>query len=285
VTGGPDTAASLAAAARCYCAAMDPAALAGLEHANMLHAFGSTAEHVPGALVAHDGGVLLVASGLPIRIFNAVMIERDTAAPDAIAAAVSTLRERAAPFVVYLRRRTDDRFVPVVKRLGLEVPAHHTPMPGMAMPLPAGGARVTHGLDIRQVVDATGQEDHILTLAAGFEAPPGLIRPWIGADMWERPGVSMYVGYVDDKAVTTGIGIVSGRTIGIYNVATIPSARKRGFGAAITHRIAADGEAAGCDVAALQASDMGRPVYESLGYRTVVEYDGWIDPVEPQSRP
>jgi GNAT superfamily N-acetyltransferase len=264
---------------------VDPAALAGLEHANMLHAFGSTAERVPGALVAHDGGVLLVASGLPIRVFNAVMIEPDTATPEAIADAVSTLRERAVPFVVHLRRRTDDRFVPVAKRLGLELPADHAPMPGMAMPLPARQARVTPALDIRPVVDSVGQEDHILTSAVGFGAPPDLIRPWIGADMWERPGVSMYVGYVGDNAVTTGIGIVSGRTIGIYNVATIPSARKRGFGTAITHRIAADGEAAGCDVAALQASDMGRPVYETLGYRTVVEYDGWIDPAELRSPP
>jgi GNAT superfamily N-acetyltransferase len=264
---------------------VDSATLAGLEHANMLHAFGSTAERVPGALVAHDGGVLLVASGLPIRIFNAVMIERDTATAEAIADAVATLRERAVPFVVHLRRRADDRFVPAVKRLGLELPADHAPMPGMAMPLPAGRARATPGLDIRQVVDAAGQEDHVLTSAAGFGAPPDSIRPWIGTDMWERPGVAMYVGYVDDNAVTTGVGIVSGRTIGIYNVATIPSARKRGFGTAITHRIAADGEAAGCDVAALQASNMGRPVYEQLGYRTVAEYDGWIDPVEPRSSP
>jgi len=251
----------------------------------MLHAFGSTAEHVPGALVAHDGGVLLVASGLPIRIFNAVMIERDTATPEAVAHAVLTLRERAAPFVVHLRRRTDDRFLPAVRNLGLELPADDAPMPGMAMALPVGRARATPALDIRRVMDSAGQEDHILTSAVGFGAPPDLIRPWIGTEMWERPGVSMYVGYVDGIAVTTGVGIVSGRTIGIYNIATIPSERKRGFGTAITHRIAVDGGAAGCDVAVLQASDMGRPVYEKLGYRTVVEYDGWIDPVERRSRP
>ena len=41
----------------------------------------------------------------------------------------------------------------------------------------------------------------------------------------------------------------------------------------------------GCDVAILQSSEMGRPIYERLGYRTVVEYDGWIDPAEAKAAP
>jgi hypothetical protein len=46
----------------------------------------------------------------------------------------------------------------------------------------------------------------------------------------------------------------------------------------MTLRIVADGAAAGCDVAILQATPMGYPVYERLGFRTVVEYDGFIEP-------
>ena len=259
---------------------MDPSTLAGLEHENMLHAFGSTAAHVPGSLVTHEGGVLLVATGLPIRLFNQAMVEDDTATPESMAVAVGTLRDRGTRFVVHLRRGTDDRFVPVVERIGLEVPDNHPAMPGMVVPLPTGGPRATPGLEIRRVADGAGQDDHILTAAAGFELPEEFIRPWIGTDMWKRPGVAMYVGYADDDPVTTGIGIRTGRTIGIYNIATIPTARGHGFGTAITDRIAVDGAAAGCDVAILQSSEMGRPIYERLGYRTVVEYDGWIDPVE-----
>ncbi len=48
--------------------------------------------------------------------------------------------------------------------------------------------------------------------------------------------------------------------------------------AAMTARVAADGVAAGCDVAILQASDMGRPVYERMGYRRVVQYMGYVEP-------
>ena len=46
----------------------------------------------------------------------------------------------------------------------------------------------------------------------------------------------------------------------------------------MTRRIAADGAAAGCDVAILQASAMGYSLYERLGYRTVVEYMAYTEP-------
>jgi hypothetical protein len=47
----------------------------------------------------------------------------------------------------------------------------------------------------------------------------------------------------------------------------------------MTARVVADGVVAGCDVAALQASEMGRPIYERLGFRTVVRYAAYVEPV------
>ena len=64
----------------------------------------------------------------------------------------------------------------------------------------------------------------------------------------------------------------TGRTIGVYAIATIPAARQNGYGAAMTARVVADGSGAGCDVAVLQASELGRPIYERLGFRVAVLY-------------
>ena len=81
-----------------------------------------------------------------------------------------------------------------------------------------------------------------------------------------------WVGYEDGKPVTTASAYVDDRFVGIYAVATLPEARGRGFGAAVTWA------ATLCRPempATLQASSMGRPIYERMGYRTVAEFGVW----------
>ena len=258
---------------------MDPQMLARLEHENMVETFVVVAGQAPGAVVERVDGVALIVTGLPLRVFNQVLIEGDPVAPEVIEAAVATTRARGDRFVVNLRAGTDDQYLPLMAELDL-VPLSAEPwMPGMAFhPLPAlGTVAPAPGHEIRRVTDGPGVRDHILTAAAGFE----MSVDWIEAIMTEalaaRPEAAVYVGYTDGHPVSTGLGIRTGRTIGVYNIATLEIARRRGYGAAMTMRIVDDGAADGCDVAILQASEMGRPIYERLGFRTVVEYVGYVD--------
>lgn len=69
--------------------------------------------------------------------------------------------------------------------------------------------------------------------------------------------------------------------MGVYNISTLAPLRGRGYGGAMTARIAADGAAIGCEVAILQATEMGYSVYERMGYRTVVEYMGYVERESP----
>ena len=258
---------------------MDPQVLARLEHENMVEALVVVGGQAPGALVARADGVALIATGLPLHLFNEVLIEGEAVAPEAIAAAVATTRARGDRFVVNLRAGTDDRYLPLMAELDLVQMSTDPWMPGMAFhPLPArDSVPPASGHEIRRVADGPGVRDHILTAAAGFEMPVD----WVEAIMTEalavRREAAVYVGYADGHPVSTGLGIRTGRTIGIYNIATLETARRRGYGAAMTMRIVDDGVADGCDVAILQASDMGRPIYERLGFRTVIEYVGYVD--------
>ena len=59
-------------------------------------------------------------------------------------------------------------------------------------------------------------------------------------------------------------------------MSTVPAARRRGYGEAMTARVVADGIAAGCDVAVLQASEAGRPIYERLGFQVNVRYYAYV---------
>ena len=87
-----------------------------------------------------------------------------------------------------------------------------------------------------------------------------------------RDDYRVWVGYVDGRAVTTATAFVDGDFVGVYAVATLAEARGRGYGEAVTWA------ATLCrrDLpATLQASEMGRPVYERMGYRTVATFTVW----------
>jgi len=257
---------------------MDAANLAGLEHENMIVAFGAAGGQIPGARTARADGVALIASGHPMRLFNQVIID-GSPAEEAVASAVQVMRDRHHSFAVSLRRGADRAYLPLMGRLGLVPMADGAWMPGMALyPLAPVAVEPSAGLEIRRVLDRDGVNDHVLAGAGGFGIPVSWMEAIVTEALLDLPGASLYVGYSDGQPVTSGLGIRTGRTIGVYNIATIEPARRRGFGAAMTRRIVADGAAAGCDVAILQATDMGYPIYERLGFRTVVEYDGFIEP-------
>jgi len=275
--------------------------LPALEHANFIRAIALAASSAPDALVRQEDGVALLSTGIPLRLFNQVLIEDDGAGEAAVVAAVTSavglLRERDAPFVVNLRRGTDDRLVPLMAWLGLAPITPEPWMPGLAWhPIAPGstagsvdgpasrvGAELESGIEA--VRDAAGIEAHIQVAAEGFGMPEEMLRPVIGPALIADRDATLYVGRVDGRPVTSGLGVRSGRTIGVYDIATVPDVRGRGFAAAMTSRIVRDGVAAGCDVAVLQSSAMGLSLYRRLGFETVVEYVGYIPPEEPQRGP
>ena len=91
-------------------------------------------------------------------------------------------------------------------------------------------------------------------------------------DTLALPGFECYIGSVDGEAVATSTLVVTGTTAAVYNVATLESHRRRGLGEALTWHAVRAGAAMGCDVSTLQASAMGRPIYERMGYRYVAPY-------------
>jgi GNAT superfamily N-acetyltransferase len=62
---------------------------------------------------------------------------------------------------------------------------------------------------------------------------------------------------------------------GVYWVAVVPEARGRGITQGLLRRALADGRERGCDVSTLEATQMGRAVYEKLGYRELGTLGMW----------
>jgi hypothetical protein len=256
--------------------------LVALEHENWIAYVTGAVSCTSGAEVTRAGGVVTVLTGLPMDWFNQVLIEREEATAAGVIAAVAQARERGEPFVVRMREGVDDRFIPTLTQAGLAPDAAGTSMPGMvAFPIDhdAIAEPAAPDLEIRRVTDTSGIDAHRQAATAGFGSDPAVAQGTTCPDLLGRPECVVYVGYADGAPVVSGLGWRTGRTVGVYSIATIASARRRGYGAAMTARVVADGVVAGCDVAALQASQMGRPIYERLGFRTVVRYTAHVDTV------
>ena len=255
--------------------------LAALEHENWIAYLTGVVSCAGQAVVIRADGVVAVMTGLPFNWFNQVLIEDDEATPAALLAGVAGVRGRGGSFVVRLREGIDDRFITTLTQAGLVPAGPDTATPGMAAsPIETDviAATTSPELDVQSVTDAAGVDAHRRVATAGFGTDPSVAQGTACKDLLDRPDCVVYVGYRDGDPVVSGLGWRTGRTIGVYSIATVESARRRGFGAAMTARVVADGMAAGCDVAILQASAMGRPIYERLGFRTVIRYTAYVDP-------
>jgi len=255
--------------------------LAALEHANWIAYVTGVVSCSGRAQVTRVGGVVAILTGLPMDWYNQVLIEREEATPAGVLAGVAHARERGDQFVVRLRQGADDRFIPILTQAGLGSAGEETSTPGMvAFPIDvdAHAQHVAPELEIRRVTDAAGIDAHRQAMTAGFGQDAAVALGTACEHLLDRPQCAVYVGYANGEPVVSGLGWRTGRTIGVYSIATIASARRRGYGTAMTARVVADGVVAGCNVAALQASEMGRPIYERLGFRTVVRYAAYTDP-------
>jgi GNAT superfamily N-acetyltransferase len=93
--------------------------------------------------------------------------------------------------------------------------------------------------------------------------------------VYANPGIEALVGELNGRIVATGQGAVNGPVGWVGSIFTAPALRGRGFGRAMTEAACERLSAAGCRTLALIASDLGRPIYEKLGFRIDAWYEVW----------
>ena len=76
-----------------------------------------------------------------------------------------------------------------------------------------------------------------------------------------------FVAYLDDQPVATSELFLGAGVAAVVWVGTVPSARRRGIGAAITTAPLLEARRLGYHIGALTASPLGYPVYQQLGFK------------------
>ena len=76
-----------------------------------------------------------------------------------------------------------------------------------------------------------------------------------------------YIGYLDDEPVATSTFVLRYGVAGLFNIGTLPDARRRGIGTEMTLIPMREARSLGCKVAVLQSSPMGHSVYIKIGFK------------------
>ena len=150
--------------------------------------------------------------------------------------------------------------------------------PGMTLALPASVPGLPAGLTIEEVKTPEQLVAFRETAFRGFGYPVAAARLFLTERLLALPNARLYAGLADGAVVATSILFTTGDVAGIYWVATLEEQRGRGYGGALTWAAALGGQRAGCRIASLQASQLGRPVYARMGFAHVLDYEHLLPP-------
>ena len=209
------------------------------------------------ARVDADGDVQLVDAGPRGWLLNSAVFLRPVLGPD------DSVFDRADQLggVAFAWSATP---LPDLRERGWR-PEGHPPL----MLRPAGGSlpRAPEGLQVCEVTDECVLNDFNHVVVDGYPAPPG--TRIAGKAILEEPRFRMWVGYQDGRPVATSACAIACGLNGVTLVATLPEARGRGYGEGMTWRATLADPAL---PSMLLASDLGRPVYERMGYVAISRF-------------
>lgn len=212
--------------------------------------------------------------GFPVAPFNGVWGLDPNIALDVVLAAVDEFVSGDLPWNVQLRPPYADGIEDEFARRGL---VRTEDIPFMVLTDVSRLATATEATPatFRRAVAFRDIDEVITLLEQGFGMPPELTRESFPVALLTSREITSWIATASEN-VSTSMGYLHGGMCGVFNVATPEQHRGNGYGAAVTAHTVQQAFAAGAKAAYLQASPLGHPVYERLGFITVERWRQWM---------
>lgn len=231
---------------------------------------------------ADAAGVFRWQTAVPHPWFNGLLCSQPPtpAAADAIARAGAAFQARGIrSWTLWLTPELDPgAWSPLLLSRGFHF---DDSTPGMAIDLAALPPAEAGELSIEPVEDAAALAVWTATFVRGYGLPEALQAPF--QDLLANLGLGLpvrhYLGRLAGQPVAASSLFLGAGVAGLYNVATVPEARGRGFGTALTLAPLHAARGLGYRAGILQASALGYGVYARLGFqhRCQMEHFYWSE--------
>jgi GNAT superfamily N-acetyltransferase len=241
--------------------------------AGMVDAERKRRERVVGAEVLEIDGLVLCFSNLPDPALNSIVVEREPRDPsDSMERAEVEFERRRQPIGIDLEVRRHPALDEAVRSMGLSLIIER---PGMSVSMTdLASAPAPDGVEIREVADEVGARAVVDVGVEAFGDDPAIGMAFYGAASFGVAGAHSFVAWDGDDPVGIASGYQHAGAVGVMGVGVVPSARRRGIGAAVTAHAARSFP--GSDLAWLHPSPEARAMYERIGFRQVADYEVWV---------
>ncbi len=228
-----------------------------------------------GGEVAERDGILAWRTGVPVRYWNGAHVTALPTRPEAaLQWAARWFADRATPYGVMVPVELEPALAAAAGASGLRLALLQR-----CMALAAGDFVAPTddlpGLEVRRTTAADVEDFLAVQVEAFGLGQPALARAFLAPPVG-RPGWTHLTGYHEERPVVTAIGVRTGDAVGVYGVGTTVSARRRGYGAALTAAVLAAEFGAGATFAHLNPSELGAGVYRRLGFQEVGGFAIWL---------
>jgi len=237
--------------------------------------------HLPGATYMRNEKIRVMCSQVPVSFFNGIAVTRvqEDECDDILEEAINEMTATGLPWSYQVGPNCTPHDLQLrLDQLGLKFSYDQPYMIRSLANWQPG--EFPKNFSIQEVDGPEAYQTFIKVAGPAFGLPEFVLDAFaiaqnaVGFD--KDCAIRNFIGTENGTPVATGTVFYGAGLAGIYTIGTLPEARGKGYGGAITEACMNDAAQRGFENAFLQSSKMGYSVYQRLGFQEVCRFRIYI---------